>query len=42
VTFRDIISRTEGEGSAAIRERVEAARKRQVERFRLEGSRRRI
>jgi len=33
VTFRDIISKTEGEASAAIRERVEGARRRQLERF---------
>jgi magnesium chelatase family protein len=33
VTFRDIISKTEGETSASIRVRMEAARKRQLERF---------
>ncbi len=33
VPFRDIISKTEGEASASIRERVEAARRRQQERF---------
>jgi magnesium chelatase family protein len=33
LTFRDIISKTEGEASASIRERVEAARRRQLERF---------
>ncbi len=33
LAFRDIISKTEGEGSASIRERVEAARRRQLERF---------
>jgi magnesium chelatase family protein len=42
VTFRDIISKTEGEGSASIRARVEAARRRQLERFREDGRRRRI
>ena len=42
VTFRDIISKTEGEASASIRARVEAARRRQLERFRVEGGRRRI
>jgi predicted ATPase with chaperone activity len=40
--FRDIISKTEGEASVAIRERVEAARRRQLERFREDGRRRRI
>jgi len=33
LAFRDIISKTEGEASASIRERVEAARRRQQERF---------
>jgi magnesium chelatase family protein len=42
VTFRDIISKTEGETSAAIRARVEAARRKQIERFRADGGRRRI
>jgi magnesium chelatase family protein len=42
VTFRDIVSRTEGEESASIRERVEGARRRQLERFREDGRRRRI
>jgi magnesium chelatase family protein len=42
VTFRDIISRTEGEGSASIRERVEGARRRQLERFAENRGRRRI
>jgi len=42
VKFGEIISRTEGEASAAIRARVEAARRRQLERFRAEGRRRRI
>jgi len=42
LAFRDIISKTEGEGSASIRERVAAARHRQLDRFRAEGGRRRI
>jgi len=33
VRFRDIVSKTEGEGSEAIRERVTRARQRQLERF---------
>ena len=40
VPFRDIISKTEGEPSASIRARVEAARRRQLERFRAEAGRR--
>jgi magnesium chelatase family protein len=37
VTFREIVSKSPGEGSAAIRERVEAARARQVARFKGRG-----
>jgi magnesium chelatase family protein len=37
VKFREIISKMEGEGSAAIRERVGRARARQIERFRGRG-----
>ncbi len=37
VKFREIVSKNEGEGSDAIRARVEAARRRQTERFRGKG-----
>ncbi len=35
--FREIVSKQEGEGSASIRSRVEAARRRQIERFQGRG-----